>query len=159
MSKIYLAGPITAGSYAGVTEWRDYVRQQMIGYCSKLSPGNENYIHCFSPMRHKEYLLQETNIADTYEENITSSQKGITTRDRFDATRADILFVNLLGATRVSIGTMIELGWADANRIPIVLVMEKSGNIHDHGMVREICGFRTDNLDEAISAAAKILLP
>jgi hypothetical protein len=35
------------------------------------------------------------------------------TRDRFDATRCDVLLVNLLGAERVSIGTMMEVAWAD----------------------------------------------
>jgi hypothetical protein len=50
-----------------------------------------------------------------------SKPKGLTTRDRWDAMRCDVLLVNLLGATKVSIGTVLEFGWADAMDIPIVV--------------------------------------
>jgi nucleoside 2-deoxyribosyltransferase len=101
-------------------------------------------------MRKKEYLGQETNIGDHYPDTVLSCQRGITTRDRWDAMRCDALFVNLLGATRVSIGTVMEIAWADAKRIPIVLVMEKEGNLHDHAMLREVVGFRVENLDDGV---------
>ena len=111
-----------------------------------------------SPMRAKKYLGKETSLKDSYASHPLSTPKGIVTRDRWDATRADIVLVNVLGATRVSIGTMMELGWADAYRVPIVLVMESSGNPHDHGMVREVAGFVVPTLDEAL-AIVKALLP
>lgn len=109
-----------------------------------------------SPMRGKLYLLQETSIGDSYEESVLSCQKGITTRDRWDCTRADVLLVNLIGAERVSIGTMMELGWADAVRVPIVLAMEPE-NIHDHAMVREVAGFILPALPEAVHTVRALL--
>ena len=39
--------------------------------------------------------------------------KGIVTRDRWDVAKADVVLMNLVGATQVSIGTMVELGWAE----------------------------------------------
>lgn len=79
--------------------------------------------------------------------------------DRFDAKRADAILTNLLGAGKVSIGTMIEVGWADDGVKPIILVMEKENNIHDHPILKNIAGFIADNLDDAIELAKKILLP
>lgn len=143
---VYLAGPITGYSYGEVTDWRAYVAERL-----------DSSIEALSPMRHKEYLLHETSIEDTYE-SLMSTQKAITVRDKFDTTRADVVIANLMGATRVSIGTMIELGWADDNDIPIITVME-SGNMHDHAMVREVSGWVVDNLDEAIRVANTILVP
>lgn len=95
----------------------------------------------------------------SYDEFPLSTDQGITTRDRYDCIGADLVVFNLLGADRITIGTMIELGWADAARNPSILVMEKSGNVHEHPMVRQTTQFRTDNLDDAIAIAEIILLP
>jgi len=143
---VYLAGPITGLSYGGATDWREAAKKTLA----------DNDILGLSPMRAKEYLLQETSIGDSYEESILSCQKGITARDRFDCQRVDIVLVNLLGAERASLGSMIEFGWADAARVPIVTVLEE-GSIHDHAMVREMSGFLATNLDDALHTIIAIL--
>jgi nucleoside 2-deoxyribosyltransferase len=74
-----------------------------------------------------------------------SMPKGLTIRDRWDAMRCDVLLVNLLGATKVSIGTVLEIGWANAMDIPIV-VRDGAGNIHEHAMLNQITGFRVSTL-------------
>lgn len=148
---MYLAGPITGLSYKGAVDWREYARNEL----------DKFGINAFSPMRGKIYLEKFKDLsgaADAYSARPLSTEKGITTRDRFDATRVDVVLANLLGANRVSIGTMIEFGWADAHRRPIVAVMEP-GNIHDHAMVREMAGFIVPNLDEALLVTRAILLP
>ena len=61
-------------------------------------------------------------------------------------------------ATEISIGTMIEYGWADAFRKPIITVMENEGNVHDHNFVKELSGFVVEELDEGIFIAKSILL-
>ena len=144
---LYLGGPISGCSYDGCTNWRDYVT-------SKLPP----IITAISPMRGKDYLESETQIKDCYTEHPLSGQKGIMTRDRFDVMRADALFMNFLGSTMVSIGSIIEIGWGDAFRKPIIIAMEED-NIHSHSMVREAGGFITPSLDEAIQIAIAILSP
>lgn len=151
MPSIYAAGPITGLVHAEATDWRKYIRE-------RLNPD----IQVFSPMRGKDYLSAIGKISGTGEEyrhfGPLSLPRGVTTRDRFDCTRSDLLFVNLLGADRVSIGTCFEVAWADLYRIPIILVMEGSGNPHEHMMLQEMVGFRTESLDEAISLTRMILL-
>jgi len=149
MSLVYLAGPITGLTYQGCTDWR----QKAMDYLAEYG------IQGLSPLRAKDYLLNETSIADTYDDTILSSQRGIFARDKFDCERSDVIFVNLLGAQRVSIGTVMEIGWATGKNKPIVLLMEKTGNLHDHAMLREACPWRTDNLDEALWVITTLIAP
>ena len=145
---VYAAGPITGTSYSEATDWRFRVKES-------LAPD----IDCFSPLRGKSYLMNETSIADSYEDSILSSQRKIFARDSFDCLRCDALFVNLLGAERVSIGTVMEIAWMWGYRKPIVLVMEKDGNLHNHAMIREACPFQVDDLDTGIALMRSLLLP
>lgn len=144
---LYCAGAITGISYAGSTDWREYVSE-------KLPP----FIIAVSPMRGKKYLSQEKTVKASYEEIPLSSQKGIMTRDRMDVMRSDMVLVNLLGTEKVSIGSVMEIAWADAFRKPVILVMEKD-NLHSHPMLREAAGFVVSNLDEAITIAIAVLSP
>ena len=154
MKKIYLAGPISGLTFDGAQDWRDYFTYEM----AKLADPRD--IACYSPLRGKEYLKMRGPLEGSYEEFPMSSDKGITTRDRDDCMGADLVVFNLLGATqRVSIGTMIEFGWADAARVPAVVVMEKEGNVHEYPMIREIAGFRLDNLADAVKLSRILLLP
>ncbi|HOW37212.1 MAG TPA: nucleoside 2-deoxyribosyltransferase [Candidatus Pacearchaeota archaeon] len=147
MKSVYLAGPITGLSYNGCTDWRKYAIAELRKWG----------IAGISPLRAKEYLASETNVADKYDNFVLSTQKGITTRDRFDVNSCDVMLANLLGAQKVSIGTMIEYGWADAARKPIITIMEKEGNIHDHSMLREITGYKAESLEEGLFVAKAML--
>lgn len=152
MKEVYLAGPITGLTYDGCTEWRDIAAASL----------KDSGIKGLSPMRAKAYLKSLADvISSTGEEyahmGVMSQARSVTTRDRNDATKCDLLLVNLLGATRVSIGTMIELGWADSNRIPIVCIMEKTGNPHEHMMVAEMIGFRVETLEDALHIVKVVL--
>lgn len=144
---VYLAGPITGLSYGGATDWRHDVIAQ-------LAPD----IKGLSPMRAKQYLAKEDKIGDSYENTALSSQAGITGRDRFDCRRADLAIFNFLGADKTSIGTCIEVGWTDAYHVPGILVIEASGNVHDHAMIRQICPWRVHSLDAAVTIAKAVLL-
>jgi nucleoside 2-deoxyribosyltransferase len=148
MKKIYLAGPISGLTYDGAQEWRDEFRRRI-----------DPRIEAFSPLRGKEYLTIRGPLEGSYNDYPLSTDAGITARDRYDCMGADLVVFYLLGATRVSIGTMIEFGWCDAARNPAIVIMEKEGNIHDYPMIRQIAQFRTDNLNDAISIANIILLP
>ena len=144
---LYCAGPITGVSYGESTDWREYVASRL-----------PQHIKAVSPMRGKKYLVGEKNIKDSYEEYPLSCQKGITCRDRMDVMRCDMILVNFLGANKVSIGSVMEVAWADAWRKPIIVVMENN-NIHFHAMLREVSGFIVSNLDEAIAIATAVLSP
>jgi nucleoside 2-deoxyribosyltransferase len=152
---VYLAGPIKGCSYAGATSWREYVKILL----------EDVGIDAFSPLRAKQYLrgLDEVGndlLKDSYAQFPLSTNKAILHRDRHDCMKCDAVLMNLLGATNISIGTVMEVAWADAARVPVILVMEKDGsNPHEHGLMVEACGFRVDNLDEGIRMVGSILLP
>ncbi len=146
MRTVYLAGAITGESFAGATDWREYVK-------TKLNPG----IAGLSPLRAKDYLKSETEIGDSYEDTPLSSSRGIMTRDFFDCQNCDIVLANLLDTKKVSIGTVMEIAWAYAFNKPLILVLEHEGNVHEHAMIREATGFRVDTVDKAISVANAVL--
>ncbi len=118
-----------------------------------------------SPMRAKDYLRHEADVdgnklQDAYPDYALSTMKAIVTRDRHDCMKSDMVIVNLRGAKVISIGTILEIAWADAARVPVVLVMEKDkSNLHEHGMIREMCGFQVETLSEALDIVEAVLLP
>jgi nucleoside 2-deoxyribosyltransferase len=153
--RVYLAGAITGMTFEECTKWRKYVEAQLV----------EVGIQALSPMRGKDFILKRMAagevLAQTYDAPM-SVAKAIVARDRFDVMSADVVLFNFLGAEKVSIGTCVEVGWADAFRKLSVVVMEKpkevtSGvNVHDHVFITETAGYRVETLDEAI-AIIKIL--
>ena len=144
----YLAGPITGLSFGDAVDWRD----EFI----KLLPDE---IVGMSPLRGKTYLENEDSIAAAYEDIVLSSSRGIITRDYNDCKRSDVVVVNFLGATKVSIGTVMEIAWAKSFQIPVIVIMEKENNPHDHPMINESTGFRVDSLQEAADIATVLLMP
>ena len=148
---VYLSGPISGLTQRGAADWRtDFIRR-LTDICVKG----------VSPMRGCDGLDPAARISahgrDFAHESPLLTGKGITDRDRFDATRCDVMLVNLLDAERVSIGTMIEIGWADAKRIPILLVAPETAHPHDHLMVNEIASWRVTSLDDAFDVLAVVL--
>jgi nucleoside 2-deoxyribosyltransferase len=153
--KVYLAGPISGLNFTGATDWRDHAQDVL----ARLG------IKALSPMRAKDHLKSveaDVGFSATCEEyghlSPLSCPRGIMTRDRFDATRCDVLLVNLIGASKVSVGTVMEIAWADLKRTPIVVCIEPDGsNPHEHCMISEAIGFRAVSLDEGIDIVAAIL--
>lgn len=146
---IYLAGPIGGHTYDGTTEWREYATQQL----------KEKGIQAWSPMRSKCFLKGAIIDSKTYNETI-ATPNGITTRDRWDTTRCDIILMNLLdGEDIVSIGSMIEVGWSDLARCPIVMVCKKDGIYDKHPMLTSIIGFKTHDLNEGINIVHMLTSP
>lgn len=147
---VYLAGPITGLSYDGAEDWRAYAKGKL----------GEFGIKGLSPLRAKDYLRSLDVLSGTGEEyahlGVLSTCRGVMTRDRYDATRCDVLLVNLLGAKSVSIGTVMEIAWADLKRTPIVVAMEATGNCHAHMMISEAIGFSLPTLDQALDVVAAI---
>jgi len=143
---IYLAGPITGCTYGQCTDWRKDFADSM-----------PECIESFSPMRFKKHLDTGSPIADNYPEHVLCSQRGIMARDFFDCTRAHLIVVNLLGAGRVSIGTVMEIAWAYAFKIPTVVIIEKEANLHEHSMLREAMSFRVENVEAAKEVVKAIL--
>jgi nucleoside 2-deoxyribosyltransferase len=146
MKTVYLAGPITGCTYTSCTDWRKHV-SDLLALAG---------ITALDPMRGKTFLTDETSVGNNYQHPL-GSPRGIMTRDHWDCTRCDVLLVNLLGATRVSIGTVMEIAWAWDNGIPVVVVMEPDGNPHDHAMIQEATGFRVSTMDNAVDLVRALL--
>jgi len=51
---------------------------------------------------------------------------------------------------------MIEAGWADAWRKPIVLVIEDK-NVHEHGMLLTMCGFIVSTLQDGLNVVRDLV--
>lgn len=154
MRNVYLSGPISGLTYDAGNNWRQHVTACL----------ENGHVHCLNPMRSHEFLrdfgvIEDKHAQDDSDRGFLVSDEFIGVRDAWDTMKADLCFVNLLGATRVSIGTVLEIGMAHAARVPIVLVMEKTGNIHDHAMIRNYASLRFDDLGKAIWATGALLCP
>lgn len=144
--KVYLAGPITGLSYTSATSWREEVRNILFMH----------NINAFSPMRGKVYLSKEDKIADSYSDHTMCSISGINVRDYNDVKTSDALLINFLKCTSISIGTVMEIAWARAFQIPVVIIME-SDNLHTHGMLT-YGNIIVKTQEEGISAIIQLLL-
>lgn len=156
--KVYLAGPISHTTWKGATDWRMAVREELAKYG----------IEGIDPMRGKADLRELLGrkhfdtvygqAAQAYEnyDNPMASAKAILNRDRWDVYNADVILVNFLGAKKVSIGTVMEIAWANALGKLVIVAMEDD-NVHAHGMLIHCMGIICDTLEEAV-AATKIAL-
>lgn len=168
--KVYLAGAISGLKYGEADDWRKYAtnelakgpfREAVLGRHSEeiLYPAYYEHsgIHAYSPMRNNGFLVPMEGMPDTTAS--LSKIEAILTRDHWDCKTADLILVNLLEAReKVSIGTVMEIAWAHAYRIPVVLVMDKN-NVHNHGLLIQTVGWVKETLDEGIQTAKAILLP
>jgi nucleoside 2-deoxyribosyltransferase len=162
--RVYLAGPIAGLTYEEATlSWRDYVAKALDGnymYSDGFHYSPNTSIQTYSPMRGKIFLkgTGEKIGKQGYDEHPMSSMQGIIGRDRNDVMNCDLVFMNVHGAEKVSIGTTVELGWADAFRKPVVLILDKGG-VHDHAFYKGLATYVCENLEQGIQCAKALLLP
>ena len=109
-------------------------------------------------MREKTYVHHEENNADCLVDQLMSSNRGIMVRDYYDCHRSDLIVANFIGATRVSIGTVMELAWAWHSKIPTIVIIDDD-NLHHHCMLDECMSYRVQNLEQAAKAALLTLWP
>ncbi|HEX7060458.1 MAG TPA: nucleoside 2-deoxyribosyltransferase [Woeseiaceae bacterium] len=148
----YLAGGIAGLTGFDATDWRARAARSLA----------DRGIETLDPMRAKMVLAGQERISSTFRDyehyGAFFRSRGIMTRDFNDVKRCDALLVNLLGLTKPSLGTIMELAWAYAMQKPAVVAIEPEGNPHDgHPMIHEAIPFRVASLDEAIDSVAVIL--
>jgi nucleoside 2-deoxyribosyltransferase len=145
--KVYLAGPIAGKSYEEAMDWRLAAYHYFSGYG----------ITSYSPMRAKDGLKGTKVLSGVdYPEEGPLSSRAMYRRDLHDVRTADVVLVNLTGADRVSIGTMIEIGYAVAQGKYIVVVME-SDNIHQHLFITESASLICKTLDAALDWICEVM--
>jgi nucleoside 2-deoxyribosyltransferase len=125
--------------------WRNYITSNL-----------PKEFKILSPLRGQVPLKEDRTIESSYCNSLFCSQRAITSRDRNDIMQSDVMILNLLGAKRVSIGSIFEAGWADMRRIPIILIMEKSGNVNDHPILREVASWIVPTLDKALKVCRSV---
>lgn len=149
---VYLAGGIAGLSGQDATNWRLEAHRSL----------SWRDIETLDPMRAKQFLARQGHISTDFNDYAGGgpffTSRGIMARDYNDVKRSDALLVNLLGLTKPSMGTIMELAWAYAMQKPAAVVMERDGNPHDlHPMLHEAMPFRVETLDEAVDIVATIL--
>jgi nucleoside 2-deoxyribosyltransferase len=145
---VYLSGPITGLTYEGAEDWRQFVT-------TAFPP----HIQGISPLR-AQRMLEGTGVIHEHEfDHPYLKDACINRRDKFDTLRADAVLVNLLGAQRVSIGTVMEIAWAADHGIPVIVAIEPEGNVHEHAMLRDSFMIRVASLEEAIEATTAVVSP
>lgn len=144
MRTIYLAGPISGESYDQVM---DRINLRRV----PLQP----FYDVIHPMTGKGELRTELNFRSIGYGTPVSTNRAIAGRDKWMVNQADIVFADLLGAERVSIGTMFEIAWAHLLGKLVVVCMEEN-NIHDHAFVLEATDLLFDNREDAIAFLIKL---
>ena len=124
--RIYCCHPISGRTADEVFEYYEDMSEVL---------GSFGY-EVLTPMHGKDVLRTETKFREADYRNPVATNHAIYNRDRWMVHQADIVYANLLGASVVSIGTMMELAWASDNRKHVVLAMEEK-NVHRHAFVLE----------------------
>jgi hypothetical protein len=143
--RVYLSGPMTGLTPGEAQEWRSHTMKRL------LTEGGDSFeVH--DPFRGTAKLhprRRQIVCKRPTQEIPELSDKAFVLRDYFDTLNCEITFCNLLGAKRVSIGSVAEVVAASHAKRLVIIVMEKKGNIHDHPFVRE-AGIIFHTLDRAI---------
>jgi len=145
LPKVYLSGSMAGLTYQEGTQWRDYVTNKL-----------KDVANCLSPYRGKDFLKGQVIKNQEYTQ-VMSTPKAITIRDRWDTMNADVVLVNLTNCRSFSIGTIMEIGWADAARVPIVAIIPQESEYFKHPILTQACAYIVQDLNEAINIV-KVLL-
>lgn len=124
--KIYCCHPISGLSSDAVFEYYEYIESVLTEYGYNV----------FTPMHGKDILRTELEFKSADYRNPVSTNHAIFNRDRWMVGQADVVYANLFGTARVSIGAVMELAWASDLHKHVVLCVEEF-NIHRHAFVLE----------------------
>jgi len=119
--RVYLSGGMSGVSYARAVSWRNQLAKLQIPNVELLSPlrnktiSRKNFVF---PKNSKSIKLGNTQWCP----------EAITQRDYLDVSTSHVVVVDLRAASRVSIGTMIELGWATAMQKPILFLLRPTNS-------------------------------
>lgn len=138
---VYLSGPITAINDEGICAWRSEAKNLLANSIATIDPTRQLY----DPKTYYDRHSTATELLNRAEHG-----KLIIYRNFNDIGRSSMLLANLLRATdRASIGTSGEIHWAFALKVPVVIIRQPTGNIHDHAMLNAISMHQTENLEAA----------
>lgn len=146
--RIYLSGPITGASCEEIADWRLQAASMLPANVDVYDPASCPYdaeIACDAPETPSATLVRLMH------------GRLVVDRNKHIIQSSDVVLANFLHSDRASIGSIGELFWANAFRIPIVIVREQLGNVHDHAMLNAIASVVTSSLGDGCEAAVNIL--
>jgi hypothetical protein len=141
--QVYLIGPITGHSEDAIADWRRFLRDrcQAIDFVDPTLDGYDATSAFQQPQRPSRALER------------LAQGRLVIERNKLLIRGADLVVANFLGAKdRASIGGVGELFLAHAFAKPIIIVREKSGNVHDHAMLNALATRVCFSLEEACGA-------
>lgn len=145
-NRIYLCGPITGLTIKEASEYRDKIKEMFA----------ETGILTLDPMRGKYHIESDEPICAVGYVSGSHDDKAIVKRDKHDVMNCALMLADFTNSKQISIGSMVEFGWADAMGIPIVTVLPK-GNLHDHCFVRQLSTYVVEDIEEAVQLALTII--
>lgn len=140
---IYLGGPIAGSGYSAASDWRVRVAEHLGG----TSP----HIRVLDPMRGK-HELKDVDRIEAGQGGVAYGPRTTVGRDLWDVNQCDAVLINLSNATEVSIGSMVELGYACAHGkfVVVVLPSNPESDPHNHPFVTETATAVVRDLTEGI---------
>ena len=135
----YACGAMNGLSLSEAKDWRQRVSQYF--------EENSNNIRIISPTRGKS---DTDNLGTDYDNTFRSKNRYIYRRDMNDVRRCDFLFVYLpISEKGVSIGSVIEIGWATVLGKPIFLTTNNV-LLQKHPLVSQPTVWIGETLEEAV---------
>ena len=139
---VYLAGPIMGKTWVETESWRDEFKELV----------NNLHIRCLSPMRTQTSTSNEEPNGWVQDADAPRAQIE---QDRFDVARCDIVVANITHMEEKSVGTIIEIGWADAYRKPIVLI--DATKQYRHPFLYHLASWRVTTIRDAAEIVSAVL--
>jgi hypothetical protein len=146
--RIYLSGPISGTAREEIALWRQQVFEMLPRKVEVFDPASSPYDSTMAFASEESPSAALTRLAHG---------RLIVDRNKHIIQSSDVVLANFLHADRASIGSIGELFWANAFRVPIVIVREQSGNVHDHAMLNAIASVVTSSLEEGCEAVLNML--
>lgn len=146
--RIYLSGPISGAPHDDIVGWRQRISGLLPSHLDVYDPAGSAYDAALA------YEAVESSSAAL---GRLMHGRLVVDRNRHIIQSSDVVLANFLHADRASIGSIGELFWANAFRIPIVVVREPSSNVHDHAMLNAIASVIASSLEEGCDAVLNIL--
>lgn len=145
---VYLAGPITGLTY----------EDARFGWRKEYADGlKKDGIKVLSPMRHEGHLAEiKGPLQNEYTSHLFSHGKMIVAKDYLDIEVCDLMVARFIGATKPSLGTVGEIGYAKRAGKTIVVVMEND-NLHHHPFVTEPASIVVNNDVDALTIIRSLL--
>lgn len=146
--KVYLTGPVSGAQSDAMAAWRGKVKEILPETVQIVDP-------TASPVDQSLAYQRPENDTD----RLARLMHGrlVIDRNKHLIQSSDVILANFLGTHRASIGSIGELFWAHAFRVPIVIIREAAGNVHDHAMLNAIASVVTHSIDDACAAVTNML--